>query len=185
MLGGRRSVPSASLVRNGGTVERRNSGERMRDRRTTTMGQFGRCQPAGPRTARPCCGRVCRATPRTVWPFGPAYSRDSWRMCYGVTMSTRLTWLPNPYLSSSIVAAATASSKESPFLRDSPAQPTQAQGPQCQGRSNLALPRGAPRSRRPQRRNGPASLPVVAVWTKILACRDKSYSGHLCSKCSR
>ena len=103
----------------------------------------------------------------------------------GNTMSTRLIWLPNQYLSSSIVAAATASSKESPFLRDSPARPTQAQRPQCQGRLNLALPRDAARSRRTQRRNGPASLPVVAVWPNIPTRRDKSYSGHLCSKCWR
>ena len=59
--GGGRSVPSACLERNGGTAERRpdESGQA-----TEGADHDGRCQPLGPRTARPRCWRDRRATPR-------------------------------------------------------------------------------------------------------------------------
>ena len=185
MLRGRRSVPSASWCGTVGTTEQRRADEGEADNDDVS----GRQVPAGRTAHREAAlweglrgdteNRLTRLARRTRVTRGECAIVSP---TLGNTMSTRLIWLPNPYLSSSIVAAATASSKESPFLRDSPARPTQVQRPQCQGRLNLALPRGAARSRRTQRRNGPASLPVVAVWPNIPTRRDKSYSGHLCSK---
>ena len=69
--GGGRSVPSACLERNGGTAERRpdESGQA-----TEGADHDGRCQPLGPRTARPRCWRDRRATPRRA-----LLTRRRWR----------------------------------------------------------------------------------------------------------